>query len=331
MAHNHHPDRITYLALSIWQCCIWFSISFFIGSYFFPSLLPQPMRHDHHTDEQDTIPWTVATWTPTPIHDKSRIDQDLAHLVLQIRSSPEHSAPSLSDQEAEAKYSELCSVYSTHCQHTYWAWDYTRADKYLYQWLSIALLQHIDKRLTKWSVEETLSELKIYQDNTERRWSAGHTTIKINSEKIPTSREYREVLTHELWHTVDLGLLQWSSYIKNRSFTEFGKVIRAKNDPSLPFYTLSRISESTRKAEASFKDFVSWYAMKGVYEDFAETHNLRFNHNLLFQQLAQDNPILQKKYDYFKNIYTNSWFDDNPESAQKISLTKRPWDTTRIE
>jgi len=106
--------------------------------------------------------------------------------------------------------------------------------------------------------------------------------------------------------------------------------MRAKDDPSLAFYAISRISESTRKAEASFKDFVSGYAMKGIYEDFAESQNLWFNHNLLFQALANNNPILAKKYAYFKQLYGNKRFDDNATSVTRVSLARRPWDTTRI-
>lgn len=71
--------------------------------------------------------------------------------------------------------------------------------------------------------------------------------------------------------------------------------------------------------------------MKGVYEDFAETQNLWFNHNLLFQELANSNDLLAKKYAYFKNLYGNKWFDDNAKSVSRVALAKRPWDTTRIE
>lgn len=329
--HTHQNDFITHLILFIWQVLIWISISFLVGAYFFHRPNSMDQSHDHFAHSEISS-WVVSSRTQVTVSDKSRIDADLTRLMTQIHSWQEHEAPSLPESEAQQKYSELCSIYSNHCSRTYWVGQYGRWDKYLYQWLSIVLLQYIDARLRQlpW-VDGVLSEFKIYQSEDERRWSAGHTTVKVNSTKIPTSREYREVLTHELWHTVDLGVLLWSNNQKNRAFTEFGKVIRAKDDPSISFYKLSRLGESTRKAEASFKDFVSGYAMKSVYEDFAETQNLWFNHNLLFQQLAQSNPLLQKKYEYFKTIYNNSWFDDNPDSATKVTLTKRPWDTTRIE
>jgi hypothetical protein len=180
-------------------------------------------------------------------------------------------------------------------------------------------------------VQSVLSHLSLYKDNSDRRGSAGHTTVKINSKKIPTSREYREVLTHELSHVIDLGVLVGNQTSKNYDFTEFGKVMRSTDDPSISFYQLSRLTETTRRREASFKDFVSGYAMKNIYEDFAESQNLRFNHNLLFQELAKNNPIIAKKYDYFKNLYTNKWFDDNRKTVMTAQADVRPWDTTRIQ
>ena len=175
-----------------------------------------------------------------------------------------------------------------------------------------------------------LSNFKLYQSETDSRGSAGHTTIKINNKNIPNAREYREVLTHELGHTVDLGVITGKAKKLHNDYTEFNDIIRPVDDLSIPFYQISRINESTRKRNAGFKDFVSGYGMKGIYEDFAECHNLRVNHNLLFQKLAADNDALAQKYGYFANLYRKQRFDDNPDSAAKISEMKRPWDTTRM-
>lgn len=322
-------DRLQKNILFIGQLLIRISCSFFVGTYLLHHQ-NTPARHDHHQDNSTETWWTPTQREQTKV-DKSVVDQELAALVNEIRTDKEHSAPSLSETDAKQKYAELCSIYRKSCSNTLRDGSYGRAEKYMFQWLSIALFQQIDSRLSATeSLQNTLSQLKIYEDSNERRGSAWHTTVKINSEKIPTGREYREVLTHELGHIVDLGVLKGTSSTKNRTFTEFGKIMWAKDDPSIPFYQLSRISESTRKAEASFKDFVSGYAMKWVYEDFAETQNLRFNHNLLFQELAADNPLLAKKYAYFKNLYTNKRFDDNPDTIAYMNKNKRPWDTTRI-
>gem|GEM_PF-6168953 len=71
--------------------------------------------------------------------------------------------------------------------------------------------------------------------------------------------------------------------------------------------------------------------MKGIYEDFAETKNLWFNHNLLFQEITKDNTTLAKKYTFFKNLYSNKWFDGNPKDVTLAQTIKRSRDTTKIQ
>lgn len=104
-----------------------------------------------------------------------------------IQNPDQHSAPSFSDEQAKQKYAELCSIYKKSCTNTLWDGVFDRSEKYLFQGLSIALLQQLDKRLsTATTVQNTLDQLKIYQDEVDRRGSAGHTTVKINSKNIPT-------------------------------------------------------------------------------------------------------------------------------------------------
>lgn len=154
--------------------------------------------------------------------------------------------------------------------------------------------------------------------------------MKVNTEKIPDLREYREVLSHEFGHTIDLGILYGNGRYKNKAFTEFGKIIRPNDDPSLPFYKISRTNETTRKADASFQDFVSGYGMKGVYEDFAETNNMRLNHNALFRSLAGTNTVLAQKYKFFQKLYGTERFDDDEDMLPARSTEARVRDSTRI-
>jgi len=59
-------------------------------------------------------------------------------------------------------------------------------------------------------------------------------------DNISSNAEYREVLTHEMGHVVDLGVLKGKSKQKNKIFTEFGEIKFASDDPSLKFYQISR-------------------------------------------------------------------------------------------
>lgn len=98
------------------------------------------------------------------------VDKDLLELVQDIQDPEQHSAPSLSDEQAKQKYAELCSIYKKSCTNTLWDGSYDWSEKYLFQGLSIALLQQIDKRLsTATTIQSTLDQLKIYQDAAERR------------------------------------------------------------------------------------------------------------------------------------------------------------------
>lgn len=137
-------------------------------------------------------------------------------------------------------------------------------------------------------------------------------------------------MSHELGHIIDFSLLKGNSSTKDAHFTEFNKATRSINDPSLDFYTISWKDEHTRKKDASYKDFVSGYAMKDIYEDFAESVQLFFNHHGYFLELATSNQVLQKKYDYINNLYNQQFFKSRLFPSYPFP-DQRKWDSTKIE
>lgn len=311
----------------IGQFLFWLGVSF-LTCFLLLRQAPNP-RNDHLRDDQ-IIEGTQTTRTPQPTYDKAQVERDLQQLTQTLLGQEHFAADDLTHGAAD-KLDHLCSVYTDLCEKTTREGTYTLADQYLYQAVSIILISTIDKAIkTPASLYKTLSLLKIYQNPTDRRGSSGHTNVKINTEKISSLREYREVLTHEFGHTVDLGVLQGSSRTKNRLFTEFGKIIRPTDDPSLLFYQISRDDETTRKAAASYRDFVSGYGMQGVYEDFAECNNMWINHNALFRALAQDNDQIAKKYKFFQNLYGMNRFDSDDDMLSSRSTETRVRDTTKI-
>lgn len=195
----------------------------------------------------------------------------------------------------------------------------------------IYLIKQIDQRITATStVRNTLSILKHFQDTEGRRGSAGHTNIKLNTQKIGNYQEYWEVLTHELGHIIDLGVVNGKNKNQDKLFTEFGQVQRATDDPSLNFYSVSRQAEDVRKKYANFKDFVSGYAMQGVYEDFAESINMYFNHHALFVALTKDNSALQTKYTFIDTLFGGAYFREDTHNVATLNTETRPRDTTKI-
>ncbi|MBO4204046.1 hypothetical protein J5893_04475 [bacterium] len=70
--------------------------------------------------------------------------------------------------------------------------------------------------------------------------------------------------------------------------------------------------------------------MSDPFEDFAECHNLYLNHQDLFKQLAKSNSLLQKKYEYFDELYQKNYFSNSQRSLPETENYWRPRDTTRI-
>jgi hypothetical protein len=313
----------------LWRFLIGTSISFLLCRLIATKLLISDTK-THHDYEWVSDEWAEIQDRETVPLDHETVKNSIQELIDAIQQDTEsHSAWT---NIPTKKRNELCSVYASICNRTLRQWSFTMEQKYLYQWLIIGLINELNDRLPRnIDINKIIDSIMIYQSDTDGRWSASHDAVKINNTEITTLREFREVVTHELWHIVDLGWLQGVKIKRNHAFTEFGKSIWSVDDPSIPFYELSRINEYTRKKEASSKDFVSWYAMKWIYEDFAESHNLWINHNILFQKFAESNAIIAKKYAFFKTLYTNDRFDDNPKTATKIPSQKRPRDTTRIK
>jgi hypothetical protein len=94
---------------------------------------------------------------------------------------------------------------------------------------------------------------------------------------------------------------------------------------------MSRESERVRKKLSSSKDFISWYASKNPFEDFAESHQAYLNHPRKFLELANTNTILMAKYRYFKKLYGDITFDVTEYPKQVTTTKTRVWDTTRWE
>jgi hypothetical protein len=197
--------------------------------------------------------------------------------------------------------------------------------------LMVYLIKQIDERWTDHpTLRSTLTKLVHQQSAQWRRGSAGHTHIRLNTQKMNKHQEYWNVLTHEAAHVLDLGSMKGSARQKNYEFTEFWRVQRPIDDPSLDFYAISWESENVRKAEASFEDFVSGYGMHWVYEDFAETFNMYFNHHDLLVDLAENNEQIAKKYRYISQLFDGEYFRGNNQHLSAIQWDNRPRDTTKI-
>ena len=228
-------------------------------------------------------------------------------------------------------FSQLCSKYRAVCNKVNRAWTFTDEDKSLKFAYVTYLLKKLDENITRWkNPSEALLAMLINEWKGTRRWSANRTTVTINLWWMKYDNEFFQVISHEMWHIVDLWWLQWTSRKKSQIFTEFNKEVFAIDDPSLEYYKYSRSSEKIRKSGMTKEDFCSWYGMSDPFEDFAECHNLYLNHHDYFRRLAMNNSTVKNKYNYMSNLYGWNYINDSEAKYENRENSYRVWDTTKI-
>jgi len=220
---------------------------------------------------------------------------------------------------------KLCKYYKKYCniidiskdefnlsQQTY----YTAIVIYLIKYVSVSFPDFLQR----------VYYIKIQKSKIGRRWYAWHHSLVMNLKKWIWYEQFLEVLTHELWHIVDLWLITWTSPIKSKQYTEFWKERFSIDDKSLDFYRLSWKSEKVKQPYSYAKDFVSWYGLTDPFEDFAECFNMYVNHNSVFRKMAKESNILEKKYLFINKIMHGRYLQSDKKYNYKIWF--RPRDST---
>jgi len=292
----------------------------------------QPSGDHVHHEKAPKITEQFDEKVDTTPKEEQQAESLIDSIIDQIdeMDSGEHSSPWLSPKSVKKNMEIMCGVYADICNKTVWESSLTDTQKLYYQAVIIAKIRAMDDVLKKWNLRETLTYIKLFEDSNARRWSAWHTYVKMNTDDMKWWDEFQAVLTHELGHIIDLWVLIWTGRAKDSKFTEFWRPQRPINDPSISFYKLAWNSESVKKPQTNKLDFVSGYAMKGIYEDFAEWLNLYLNHNAIFKKMTQSSVILKKKYGFYDNLFGQDYFNDSSEIAAKIETTTRFWDSTKI-
>ncbi len=264
------------------------------------------------------------------------VDSDIDSLLESLLNPQHQVSDTLTQDFYTQRFQTLCDAHQKLCTKIVFAGDFSSYEKLIYAAAMIRIVTQTDRLLiASWlpSVVDTLRTITINSDGWERRWGATRNTIVLNTSLIDTFSEFFDVFTHELWHIVDLWVIQGVSRNKDQKFTEFGRVVFAADDPSLSYYNLSWTSESTRYFQSRSEDFCSGYGMTNPFEDFAECFNLYMNHNAYFRAIAEDNDILKQKYNFLANIL-NGWYLFTSQEDVRLAQNKRTWrrprDTTRM-
>ena len=210
---------------------------------------------------------------------------------------------------------------------------FTDTEKYMYTKIINKIVQFIDNNSNEdKQMENVINTIKINKEDGNRRGYATRDSIILNLWSVQSKNEFIELSTHEMWHIIDLGYIQWSASKKDKNYTEFGKVVFKTDDLSLSFYKISRNNEIIRRAEAKKKDFCSGYGMSDPFEDFSECFNLYTNHNIFFREIAKTNTTLKKKYNFIAGIFNAQYIGSNTKDLTliKTNPTRRPRDTTKL-
>ncbi len=161
-----------------------------------------------------------------------------------------------------------------------------------------------------------LKHLTLYFSESGRRGLGGGNTIILRCQNV-TDEELAAVLVHEMGHIMDTGVMEGSWTAGESQFVDGSKPIY-KNDPSLGFYTLSFKNDTEVKWSATKYDFVSGYAMTDPFEDFAESYAYYILHGKEFRELAQDNDILERKYNYLKTrVFKGKEYESGEENVDE--------------
>ncbi len=271
---------------------------------------------------------TIKIWLTWETDEVSQFD----YLETESQSDDElANLDEIEDHWTSSVFFNLCSKYKNICEKISRAWNFTDKDKSTKFAYVTYLLKKLDTNITRGNTpSKALLAMLINEKNWARRWSANWTTVTINLWWMKYDNEFFQVISHEMWHIVDLWWLQWTSNQKSQNFTEFNKLVFSLDDPSLEYYKYSRASETVRKSWMTKEDFCSWYGMSDPFEDFAECHNLYLNHHDYFRQLAMNNPTVKNKYNFMSNLYGWKYINDSEAKYEDWTNSYRVWDTTKI-
>lgn len=253
------------------------------------------------------------------------------YLESEISKSDNISWSIVDEHGASSTFNKLCNKYSTICKKLTRKGDFSEDDKLKKLVYIIYLLQDLDDYIKRWKdPSSALKNMLINNWEWSRRWSANWDTITLNLWNMDYESEFFQVISHEMWHIVDLWGLQWKSSKKSQNYTEFNKSVFAIDDPSLEYYKYSWSSEKIRKSWMTKEDFCSGYGMSDPFEDFAECHNLYLNHHDYFQKLALANATVKDKYNFFSNLYGGKFINKSEAKYEDWEKSYRARDTTKL-
>jgi hypothetical protein len=172
----------------------------------------------------------------------------------------------------------------------------------------------------------SLQSLYVNYDKKNKNRGLGGESVIIVSGNVPDV-EFRALLVHECGHVVDLGGLRGSPEAGQSAYKD-GTMPIFLDDSSIAFYQLSWSNAKTMLPGATQKNFVSGYAMKDPFEDFAETFAYYALQQKEFKKLAEKNPVLRAKYAFMEQVVFSGM--RTVALGKHVRGKSAPWDVTRL-
>lgn len=268
-------------------------------------------------------------------------NQELLSIYIEKFASPdliENSNQKLNDWNiwdsfVNSDYSSFCNNFKKFCKSIIFNSQFSSSEKLKYYVIVAYVLNFLETNLqTNENILDVILNINLYKEKWVRRWFAWTHTLNLYIWSMSSNQEFLQILTHELWHIIDLWVLIWIDEKKNSSFTEYWYLKFPIDDPSINFYKISWLSENIRKTNSSYKDFVSWYSMTNPFEDFAECFNMYVNNYEYFKKVKQSNLSLELKFDYIEKIIWKKYINKNINKIDifEKSDARRPRDSSKM-
>lgn len=299
-----------WLKISVWN--IWEDVDFLGWKYYDDT---KPVDYEYNED------WENWLW----MHNVSEVEQEEQIDTYRDLDWENH--------EYQLKYQTLCLSNFDLCIKVQFEWEISPKDQFMYFASTMYVFNTISKNIQIWwDINTQLKKITIDSAYWATRWSADWTSVSIKLWAVKSYVEYLGLISHELWHVVDLWVIKGYSSEKDPNYTEFGQKVFSVDDPSIAYYSLCRENETVRKSTVTKEDFCSGYGMTDPFEDFAECHNMYLNHNDIFKSWAKKNDIMRQKYNFFANLYWWKFMFASTSDLTKFNSNNswRPWDTTRM-
>jgi len=217
---------------AVWYGIWMLGILLLIGWYFFTWIEDDHYDHEHHHDHAhwnwDTIDdsdWEIPPFRVMSDIDTTLLDQKIQTWVIELLET-NNSGIWFSNNIYTSRIREICAGYDDICERMVMVDEFSLKELYTFTLFNTYLISQIDANIlldVQW-LRTTLSSIRFLKSNDDiTRGKAWHRNVIINTYDMRDIVELFEILTHELFHVLDLWVLVDNTWEKSDVYKEFWK------------------------------------------------------------------------------------------------------------